>query len=147
MSAINSTVSSAQPALLTAVEYFPVNIGFNASMPDAWGTTAFNVQANFNLAAFDGLGRSGTNVTRGGLSNVSPGTKDNYVIVQMGADRLQTLYKDWTMKIHADGQWANQALFSNEQYAMGGTGGVRGYPDGQATATRAGECPSNRKRR
>jgi hemolysin activation/secretion protein len=131
VSAINSTVSSAQPELSTAVEYFPVNIGFSGLMPDAWGTTAFNVQANFNLAAFDGLGRSGTNVTHGGLSNVSPGTKDNYVTVQMGADRLQTLYKDWTMKIHADGQWANQALFSNEQYGMGGTGGVRGYPDGQ----------------
>ena len=34
------------------------------------------------------------------------------------------------MKLHADGQWANTALIGNEQYAMGGTTGVRGYPNG-----------------
>jgi hemolysin activation/secretion protein len=56
----------------------------------------------------------------------------NYVTVQMGASREQKVYKDWTMLIHADGQWANGALFSNEQYAMGGSGGVRGYTDGEA---------------
>ena len=50
----------------------------------------------------------------------------------MGADRMQTIYKDWSVKLHADGQWANGALISNEQYAMGGTAGVRGYQDGQA---------------
>ena len=56
----------------------------------------------------------------------------DYVTVQMGADRVQTLYRDWTVKLHADGQWANGALISNEQFAMGGTAGVRGYQDGQA---------------
>jgi hemolysin activation/secretion protein len=54
------------------------------------------------------------------------------VTLQLGADRVQTIYKDWTVKLHADGQWANSALISNEQYAMGGTAGVRGYQDGQA---------------
>jgi len=138
VSAINSTVSSAQPALLTAVEYFPVNIGLSGSMPDAWGTTAFNVQANFNLATLGGLSSLETNdviygVTHGGLSEIASPKKvqDGFITVQLGADRLQTLYKEWTVKLHADGQWANGALINNEQYAMGGTGGVRGYPDGQ----------------
>ena len=36
------------------------------------------------------------------------------------------------MKLHADGQWANGPLISNEQYAMGGMAGVRGYQDGQS---------------
>ena len=61
-------------------------------------------------------------------TNASP----NYVTLQLGADRVQTIYKDWSVKLHADGQWANGALISNEQYAMGGTAGVRGYQDGQA---------------
>jgi hemolysin activation/secretion protein len=50
----------------------------------------------------------------------------------MGADRQQRIYKDWTVKLHADGQWANGGLFSNEQYAQGGMSGVRGYQDGFA---------------
>ena len=50
----------------------------------------------------------------------------------MGADRVQTIYKDWSVKLHADGQWANGALFSNEQFGMGGLAGVRGYSEGQA---------------
>ena len=52
--------------------------------------------------------------------------------MQAGADRQQTLYKDWTVKVHADGQWADGPLFGNEQYAMGGVTGVRGYTDGEA---------------
>jgi len=51
--------------------------------------------------------------------------------VQAGATREQRLYKDWTALIHADGQWASCPLFSNEQFAMGGTSGVRGYQDGE----------------
>ncbi len=45
--------------------------------------------------------------------------------------REQRLYKDWTALIRADGQWASCPLFSNEQYAMGGSGGVRGYQEGE----------------
>jgi hemolysin activation/secretion protein len=35
------------------------------------------------------------------------------------------------LRLHADGQWASTPLFSNEQLAMGGTGGVRGYAEGE----------------
>jgi len=44
---------------------------------------------------------------------------------------VQTIYRDWSVKLHADGQWANTPLLSNEQYGMGGTAGVRGYTDGE----------------
>jgi hemolysin activation/secretion protein len=53
-------------------------------------------------------------------------------MLQLGADRVQTLYKDWTVKLHADGQWADSPLIGNEQYALGGTTGVRGYDNGEA---------------
>jgi hemolysin activation/secretion protein len=56
----------------------------------------------------------------------------HYVTVQAGANREQKIYKDWSVLLHADGQWANGPLFSNEQYAMGGTTGVRGYSDGES---------------
>jgi hemolysin activation/secretion protein/AraC-like DNA-binding protein len=110
-----------QPVRETAVDYFPLNIGWSGSVPDSWGTTFFNAQANFNVA------------TIGSMSKVAYTTNapDNYFTFQLGADRVQTIYKDWSVKLHADGQWADGALFSNEQFAMGGTAGVRGYLDGE----------------
>jgi hemolysin activation/secretion protein len=118
----------------TSVEYLPVNVGVNGSMPDSLGTTYFNAQANFNLAAFNGISQVGTNIMHGGLSEVAGNANvhDSYITLQLGADRVQNIYKDWTVKLHADGQWANGALIGNEQYAMGGVAGVRGYADGGA---------------
>jgi hemolysin activation/secretion protein/AraC-like DNA-binding protein len=123
-----------QMPVSTSVEYFPLNVGLNGSMPDRLGTTFFNVQANFNLAANNGVFQVGTNIMHGGLSTVAGNANvhDSYITLQLGADRVHNVYKDWTVKLHADGQWANGALFSNEQYAMGGVAGVRGYTDGQA---------------
>jgi hemolysin activation/secretion protein/AraC-like DNA-binding protein len=117
-----------------SVEYLPINIGMNGSMPDSLGTTFFNAQANFNLAALNGISQVGTNIVHGGLSTVAGNANvhDDYITLQLGADRVQNIYKDWTFKLHADGQWANSALISNEQYAMGGVAGVRGYADGEA---------------
>jgi hemolysin activation/secretion protein/AraC-like DNA-binding protein len=113
---------------LTAVDYLPLNVGLNGSVPDDQGTTFFNAQANFNLPNIF------PNDKNANFSNASYTTNARaaYVTLQAGANRIQTIYKDWTVKLHADGQWADGALFSNEQYAMGGTAGVRGYQDGQA---------------
>jgi hemolysin activation/secretion protein/AraC-like DNA-binding protein len=123
-----------QTPVYSSVDYFPLNVGLNGSMPDSLGTTFFNAQANFNLAAINGVSQVGTNITRGGLSVVAgnPNVHDHYITLQLGVDRVQNIYKDWSVKLHADGQWANGALFSNEQFAMGGTAGVRGYLDGEA---------------
>ena len=130
-----STVSSPQPARYTAADYFPVNLGLNGSVPDSWGQTFFNVQANFNLGVLTSSARSGTNVIADqSFSQLAYTTnaQNNYLTLQGGVSREQRLYKDWTMLLRADGQWANGPLFSNEQYGMGGVAGVRGYTDGAA---------------
>jgi hemolysin activation/secretion protein/AraC-like DNA-binding protein len=139
VSQINNLISSGQPVLRTEVYYLPLNVGLSGSLPDPWGTSFFNAQANFNLATFGGSAtqiQSGTNLSyaAGGLAKVANNTNvhDAYVTVQLGADRMQRIYKDWTVKLHADGQVANGPLFSNEQYGMGGVAGVRGYQDGKA---------------
>jgi hemolysin activation/secretion protein len=123
---IVTTVSSPQPTRYAAVDYLPLNAGWGGSLPDKFGATFFNAAANFNpFAVFS---------KDADFSSASYSTKAraNYVTVQAGADRQQTLYKDWTVKVHADGQWADGPLFGNEQYAMGGVTGVRGYTDGEA---------------
>ncbi len=139
-----------QPVRQTEVGYFPLNIGWNGSLPDTLGTTFFNVQPNFNFFSVNSEASAQvtiTNVTRTQTNVVTktvmiPGhsfssvayttnARPQYVMLRLGADRVQNIYKDWSVKLHADGQWANGPLFSNEQYAMGGTAGVRGYQDGQ----------------
>ena len=124
-----------QPVRETAVEYFPVNVGISGSAPDSYGTTFFNAQANFNVATIGHLGshtaHSGTNVVVVPGVAYASNAADNYLTLQLGASREQRLYKDWTVLLRADGQWASTPLFSNEQYAMGGVTGVRGYTDGE----------------
>ena len=123
---INNKVSSGQPVRRNTLVYLPLNIGLSGSVPDPLGTTFFNSQVNYNppnvLSDNADFGRTA----------YTTNARADYVTLQMGADRLQTIYGDWLVKLHADGQWANGALISNEQYAMGGTAGVRGYQDGQA---------------
>ena len=138
------------------VDYYPLNIGWNGSVPDSLGTTFLNALANFNVFPVSSVGyfpvtttnyTTGTNgaVTTNVVTTTKSGHGDsfssvayttnarpNYVTLRLGADRVQTIYKEWAVKLHADGQWANEPLFSNEQYAMGGMAGVRGYQDGQA---------------
>ena len=121
---INQTVSTGQKPVYNTLVYLPINVGWSGSIPDPIGTTFFNVQANFNKA---GVLSDDADF---GRTAYSTNARAGYITVQMGSDRVQTVYQDWSVKLHADGQWANGALISNEQYAMGGSASVRGYQDG-----------------
>jgi len=117
-----------QPTRLTAVDYLPLNVGLSGSVADGFGSTFFNAQANFNVANIFPNDKDLNFARASYTTNAHAG----YVTLQMGANRVQTIYKDWSVKLHADGQWANEPLFSNEQFGMGGTAGVRGYTTGEA---------------
>jgi hemolysin activation/secretion protein len=109
----------------TLLDYFPLNVGLNGSLPDSLGTTFFNAQVNFNVLPLFSQDKDFA------AAAYTANARANYVTLQLGADRVQTVYHDWSVKLHADGQWANGPLFSNEQYAMGGSASVRGYTDGE----------------
>jgi hemolysin activation/secretion protein/AraC-like DNA-binding protein len=119
---IVTTIPHAQAPRQTEIDYLPLNAGFSGSAPDPWGSTSFNGQVNLNVAA-------NANLSTGAYTT---NARNNYVTVQAGVTRDQRLYHDWDVLIHADGQWASTPLFSNEQYEIGGSGGVRGYPEGQS---------------
>jgi len=124
-------LSSPQPILpspsTTVLNYLPLNAGLSGSVPDKFGTTFFNGNANINVLPGFSKGQDFAKVAPGGTE-----AHANYVTVQLGADRVQSLPKNWSVKLHADGQWADGPLIGNEQYAMGGSTGVRGYTDGEA---------------
>jgi hemolysin activation/secretion protein/AraC-like DNA-binding protein len=135
-----SSYPSGQTPLYTEVSYFPINFGLNGSLPDPYGSSTFNVQANYNIATIGSLPQLAYTAghpiitTNGAVvtTNANNSARNNYWTVTGGASREQRLYKDWTALISADGQWASCPLFSNEQYAMGGSSSVRGYQAGEA---------------
>jgi hemolysin activation/secretion protein len=107
------------------VNYFPLSLGWSAQRPDQSGTTAFNVNGSLFLGA---LGWSHTNFQAMAGSQKAGG---NYTVTTAGLSREQKLPHDWSVGARADGQVATSPLISNEQFALGGTGGVRGYEEGE----------------
>ena len=140
---IRQTVASPQPTRYSAVEYFPLNFGFTSSRPDKYGSSSFNFQGNLNVATIGSLSKLAysagispiiisNNITHKLTTNGVEQARDNYLTLQAGYSREQRLYHDWTVLLHADGQWSSTPLFSNERFGMGGTAGVRGFTDGSS---------------
>ena len=137
------TIPSPQKTRHSAVEYFPLNLGFSGSVPDKYGQSSFSMQGNYNLGSIGSLSQLAytagipdqlfTNAVSHRVTTNSPvRARDNYFTMQASVAREQRLYHDWTVLLRADGQWASTPLFSNEQFGIGGTAGVRGYADGAA---------------
>jgi hemolysin activation/secretion protein/AraC-like DNA-binding protein len=131
---ITQTVSSPQPTRSDGVDYLPFNAGGQVSVLDTLGTTFFNAGVNFNVlhpgASDQGNLLSGNDDF--GHAAYTTNAHASYVTINAGCTRDQTIYHEWGVLLRANGQWANEPLISNEQFAMGGQAGVRGYLDGEA---------------
>ncbi len=108
-----------------SVYYLPLSIGWSASRPDASGLTSFNVSQNVFLAAL-AAERSRFQAVAG-----SPRAGGDYTTINAGVTREQKLPHEWSMLFRANGQWASAPLIGNEQFALGGVAGVRGYQEGE----------------
>jgi hemolysin activation/secretion protein len=62
---------------------------------------------------------------------LDPKANGRFYIFTTGVTREQNIWRDWGIRFHADGQWANQPLISTEQFSLGGLAGVRGYHEGE----------------
>ena len=131
---ITQTVSSPQPTRSDGVDYLPFSAGGQFSLLDKLGMTFFNATINFNVL-HPGPSNEG-NLMSGNedFSHAAYTTNADasYVTINAGATRDQNIYHEWGVLLRANGQWANEPLISNEQFAMGGQAGVRGYLDGEA---------------
>ena len=108
----------------TSVQYLPISLDWSGSLADKLGVTAFDFAQNFNFTGWLGNKRDFQAVA--GTTN----TDGNYYVATVSLTRDQKFWHDWGVKLHADGQYANQPLISNEQFGLGGQAGVRGYIDG-----------------
>jgi hemolysin activation/secretion protein len=108
-----------------SLDYLPLSWGWSAFRPDQRGVTSFSLNQNIFLA---GLASAQTNFQVVAVSRDAGG---NYTTLNAGLTRRQNLPDDWSLLLRANGQWASEALINNEQFALGGTAGVRGYEEGE----------------
>jgi hypothetical protein len=107
------------------VDYMPLSAGVSASRADNWGRTSFSYSQNIFLAPLQSA-RSGFETVAG-----SAEAGGNYTTATAGLTREQNLPFKWSALLNANGQWSSEPLIGNEQFALGGTGGVRGYLEGE----------------
>ena len=116
---------SSSRSVYTSVQYLPFSLDWSGSVADKFGSTVFALSQRFNWTGFLGGKKDFQRIAN------STDADGNYYVVTASLTRDQKIWHDWGVRLHADGQWANQPLISNEQFGLGGNAGVRGYYDGQ----------------
>ena len=106
------------------LQYIPLTYGWSAARPDASGGFAFNYSQSIFPA---GLASARTNFQ---IAAATPAAGGTYTTINAGLAREQNLIDGWSALFNINGQWASTALINNEQFALGGTTGVRGYQEG-----------------
>jgi hemolysin activation/secretion protein len=106
--------------------YLPLSLRWAGTRPDKTGSTSFSVSENIFLQALASA-RSDFQAVAG-----SPHAGGNYTTINASLMRLQNLPGNWSALFNANGQWASEPLISNEQFALGGLSGVRGYQAGES---------------
>ena len=120
-----SPAQSAGQVTYSSVQYLPLSIGLNASRADKSGTTVFDLNSSLQPVPVLSTSEDFQQATGQNKSN------GRYYVLTAGLVRDQKIVRDWGVRLHADGQWANEPLLSNEQFGLGGQAGPRGYREGQ----------------
>lgn len=108
-----------------ALFYVPLSLAWSGSRPDRTGTTLFSLGDNLYLRAL-GSARRRFQAVSG-----QPQAGGTFTTVNASLGRDQRLSGDWMLSLRAAGQWSSAPLISNEQFALGGSSGVRGYEEGE----------------
>ncbi|MEW6219719.1 MAG: ShlB/FhaC/HecB family hemolysin secretion/activation protein [Thermodesulfobacteriota bacterium] len=117
------------PAQETPVAYVPLYASYNASLPDASGSSSASAGL---VAAFRGLGSSLDE-----FRDKRADSRGNFLVVTMGLERQQRLPAGFGLDLQVDGQMTDQPLVANEQYAAGGMTSVRGYRESEVAGDTA----------
>lgn len=128
----NATFPDGATAVVKSpVAYTPASVAYSGLYPDRFGLTKLSLSAKGYVA---GIVPGGSKQDFAGDPNnqsSNPGNRDGstgtFAVLQGGLDRLQPLPGDFTLALHADGQWGSQPLIPAEGYFAGGFDTVRGY--------------------
>jgi hemolysin activation/secretion protein len=112
------------PALVTPVQYVNWTVAYAGTLRTERASTGFDLGANFGIR---NLFNSGDEFELKRFKAVP-----NYFYVRGGVEHLRTLPWSFAAFARLAGQFTQDALVSNEQYAIGGADTVRGYPEASA---------------
>jgi hemolysin activation/secretion protein len=121
---ITATVASPVPTTHHELEYLPFSLRYDTSLRDPLGSSAFGLGLSVNTY-WTG---SRTNLQQVSGSQESSG---HWVILNPSLSRDFLIRTNWVVSLRAEGQWASEALISNEQFGNGGVGSIRGYREGE----------------
>ena len=117
-----------------------LSAGFSGDRTDEWvgpGTTLFDL--NLGLGKLDLAANAGSLQADQGPQGAK--TQGTFAKLNLGATRVARAHPRLTVVTQLQAQWANKNLDSSEKFLLGGVGGVRAYPSGEAagdTGVRAG---------
>ncbi len=106
------------------ITYFPLSLGYAATLTRDKGTLGFDLNGIFGLRA---LGSDAN-----GFETKRLRATGGFVILHGDLNYLRTLPGDAQLYASVEGQISNEPLISNEQIAAGGAGSVRGYLQSEA---------------
>jgi hemolysin activation/secretion protein len=107
----------------TPLQYLPLCAKYTAVLPDAWGQTSLSWGVTFNLRQ--------ASSDENDFEEKRRATDGNFFYTTLELQRDQKLFGGSRLWLKADGQLADQALISNEQYSAGGIESVRGYKESE----------------
>jgi hemolysin activation/secretion protein len=119
----SQTISDSSNTRLS-LQYIPISFGWTATRPDSSGIFALSYVQSVFLQSLESA-RTNFEVVAG-----APNAGGNYTTINAGLIREQNLFDGWSSVVNVNGQWASAPLINNEQFALGGTSGVRGYQEG-----------------
>ena len=117
-------VPSAVPATIRSLMYLPVSLHFDGNKRDPFGSTAVGLGVSVN-AWHSGPLRAVENLSTNSHAS------GHWVTINPSLTRDFIIHTNWTLSLHAEGQWASEPLISNEQMGFGGVSNVRGYQEGE----------------
>ena len=108
-----------------------LSAGFSGDRTDDWvgpGTTLFDL--NLGLGKLDLAANAGSLQADQGPQGAK--TQGTFAKLNLGATRVARAHPRLTVITQLQAQWANKNLDSSEKFLLGGVGGVRAYPSGEA---------------
>lgn len=116
---------------LAPFSIFQLTAGYNASVPDDWGLTSFELGGFYSPG-----GVTGWNNTQQ-FQDVVPNSVASYVYGKFNLNRTFVLPYKFTISGNFNGQLASAPLMPTEQYGLGGYNTVRGYDERSANGENA----------
>lgn len=119
-----------QPVSTAPIRYIPLSLGYSYSRSGEKSSLDINLAATLGLRIMKRIGcfdPAQTGCVEDQFTNKEVDSRENFAHINLDATWTRAFKGDWSVQLRGSGQYADSHLVTNEQYALGGVGSVRGY--------------------